>query len=301
MIDPDELTPPARGRLSLHLALIRVPQWSKNLFVLAPLFFSQQLFEPHAVLEAIAAVVVFSLVASAVYIVNDVADREHDRQHPDKASRPLAAGQLRPGEAYVTLTVALAGSAAVTLFVGYRLAFAGVILSYLVMNLAYTFWLKHVPLADVFVIGSGFVLRVVAGSLAIGVFPTSWIILSTGLLALFMALGKRRADLEVEDGSGRGALAGYSQGFIDVSLGALAAAIIAFYALFTVSDYSLEQFGSEHLYLTTFPVVAGLLRYLQAVMVEGRFGSPTEIALRDRPLQLIVALWLAIFFVFAYV
>lgn len=171
---------------------------------------------------------------------------------------------------------------------------------YAVINVAYSYALRAVELVDVVVIAAGFVLRVLAGAAAVEVAPSSWIILSTGLLALLLALGKRRVDLGVETSTDRAALNGYTKEFIDTALATLAASVIAFYALFTTSDYSAERFRAEHLYLTTFFVALGVVRFLQLVIAYERHGSPTDIALRDRPIQVLVAGWLITFYVLAY-
>jgi 4-hydroxybenzoate polyprenyltransferase len=172
--------------------------------------------------------------------------------------------------------------------------------AYLLMNVAYSLWLKHVALVDVVVIAAGFVLRLVAGTYAVDVEPSSWIVLTTGLGALLLALGKRRGDVEEEQAEHRASLSGYSLAFIDQALAMMAAATVVVYALYTVSTYAQDRFDAPLLYLTTFPVVVGILRYLQLVMVHGQYGSPTEVALHDRPLQLVVVIWLAMFAFFVY-
>jgi 4-hydroxybenzoate polyprenyltransferase len=144
------------------------------------------------------------------------------------------------------------------------------------------------------------VLRLVAGTYAVDVPPSSWIVLCTGLLALFLALGKRRGDLERELATSRESLSGYTVAYIDQALGMMGAATIVVYALFTVSEYAEARYDAPLLYLTTFPVTIGLLRYLQIVLVEGRYASPADIALRDRPLQLVGLIWLAMFAIFVY-
>lgn len=293
------------GAAGLHVALgqrlllLRPHQWTKNLFVIAPLFFSGRFDELSSVLNAIAAFLTFSLAASAVYALNDIADREEDARHPVKRTRPVASGAVGVREAYAIMVGCAVLAVVPGLVRELSPAFWAVIGCYVAINVTYSFWLRHYPLVDVTVIASGFVLRVLAGAWALPEEPSSWIILCTGLLALFLALGKRRADLLGEDRSRR-SLEGYDLQFVDTSLGALGAATIAFYALFTVSDYSLEQFDSDTLYLTTFPVALGILRYLQILIVKGSRASPTEIALGDRPLWLIVGVWIASFAVLTY-
>jgi len=282
------------------VALARIPHWTKNGFVLAPLVFSKELGDAAAVGRAVSAFVVFSLVSSAVYALNDWMDREADARHPVKARRPLASGELTARDAAWLATACIGLALTVGLVAGLGIGFWAVIGSYLTINIAYSMGLRHVELVDVCVIASGFVLRVLAGTTALDVDASSWIILSTGLLAMLLALGKRRTDLAQEEVGHRRSLEGYSVEFIDAALACLAASVIGFYALFTVSDYAQERFGSHELYLTTFWVVVGILRYLQTIIAHGQLGSPTDIALRDRPLQVIVAGWIGTFWLLAY-
>lgn len=280
--------------------LLRVPEWTKNLFVLAPLFFSDSFTELSQVARAAAAFGVFCLVASFVYVVNDWFDREEDARHPTKRDRPIASGRVDGRQAAVVGILLLVGAAALGLFAGLGGAFWVVIGAYLAINVAYSTFLRHVDLVDVCIVAAGFVLRVLAGSQAIDVPASPWIILSTGLLALLLALGKRRVDLSLEGADRRRSLAGYSVEFIDIALATLAASVIGFYALFTLSDYTLEKFGTGDLYLTTFFVVIGVLRYLQVVIGYQRQASPTAIALNDRPMQAMILGWLVSFALIAF-
>jgi 4-hydroxybenzoate polyprenyltransferase len=281
-------------------ALMRPRQWVKNAFVLAGLFFSDQLFEARAVGKAAAAAAAFCLISSAVYCFNDIADMQADAAHPRKSQRPVAAGLVAPRQAAgqgVALLVAAAAIVGAT-----RLAWevVAVLVGYVALNGLYSTWLKHSSLVDVVVVAAGFVLRLVAGTYAVEVSPSSWIVLSTGLLALFLALAKRRGDLSLEGSAHRRALGGYTIAFVDQALAMTGASTTVVYALFTVSDYAQQRFDAPLLYLTTFPVVIGILRYLQLVMVEGGYGSPEELALRDRPLQVVGALWVLVFAAFVY-
>lgn len=283
-----------------YLDVMRPRQWAKSVFVVAPLFFSGQLSDPYSVAAAVLAAVVFALVASAVYVINDLADVEADRLHPVKQQRPIASGQMSRQGAITWFVLLLASASAISIGFAFPPAVVGILVSYLLLNIAYSTKLRDVPLMDVAIIGAGFVLRVLAGAFAIDVEPSSWIILATGLLALLMAFGKRRADLGVEGADSRNSLHGYTKEFIDISVGVLAAAVIAFYALFTVSDYAIERFGSGYLHVTTFLVVIGILRYLQLVMVYEPEGSPTDIVWGDRPLQAVILAWLLAFSVLTY-
>jgi 4-hydroxybenzoate polyprenyltransferase len=283
-----------------YIALARPRQWVKNGAVLAGLFFSEKLDRAASIEQSLAATAAFCLVSSAVYCVNDIADRAADASHPEKRNRPLASGALQPRDATIAAVVLVLGAAAIVTVSGLAWQVPVIMAGYLVLNVAYSLWLKHLALLDVVVIASGFVLRLVAGTYAVGVPPSSWIVLCTGLLSLFLALGKRRGDLEREGIAERPSLDGYTIAFIDQALGMMAAATVVVYALFTVSDYAQFRFHAEALYLTTFPVVVGILRYLQVVVVQGVYGSPADIVLRDRPLQLIGAIWLGLFALFVY-
>jgi 4-hydroxybenzoate polyprenyltransferase len=292
---------PRRGRLAAAVALIRVPHWVKNVFVLAPLLFSKMFDDESAVLRALAAFAVFCLASSLVYVVNDWFDRFDDATHPLKRVRPFASGELRGAEGVAVGAVLVLVAAAVGLAAGLAPEFWLVVAIYLVLNVAYSTVLRSIALVDISVIAAGFVLRLLAGSAALSVEPSEWIVLATGLMALLLALGKRRTDLGQESSDLRPSLGGYSVEFIDTALSALAASVIGFYALFTVSDYALERYSSSYLYVTTFWVAIGIVRYLQVVIALGSQGSPTEIALRDRPLQVITLGWLATFVLVAFV
>ena len=283
------------------LRLLRPKQWSKNVFVLVPLLFSKKLTDPTAIRNILGAFVVFCLVASFVYILNDWRDREEDAAHPTKSQRPLASGEVTTGQGLAAAFACAVVAAALTVVFGFDVAFVAVIGTYVIINLAYSFGLRHVALLDILIIAAGFVLRILAGTTAIHVEASQFLILCGGLLALLLAVGKRRADLKSDSAANRPALADYSVEFIDVALAVLASAVIGFYCLFTVSDYAIDRYGSDLLYLTTFFVVAGVLRYLQLVIGKGTDAGPTEIALGDRFIQVTGVLWAIAFILIGYV
>ncbi len=239
--------------------------------------------------------------ASFVYIVNDWRDRDEDARHPTKSGRPLASGAVSGRTAALVAGLCLAVTAAATVIFGFNSAFVAVIACYILINLAYSFGLRRVALIDVFVISAGFVLRILAGTTAIDVDASQFLILSGGLLALLLAFGKRRSDLTTEPERSRPSLTGYSIEFIDVALATLSAAVIGFYCLYTVSDYAVERYGTDSLYVTTFFVVAGVLRYLQVVVNGTSTDGPTEIALKDRFIQGASLLWVLSFLLIGYV
>lgn len=275
-----------------HLRALRPHQWVKNVFVFAALIFSRSLTEPALALRALLAFAAFSLVASAIYLVNDVADFERDRLHPKKQKRPIAAGKVRRSTAL--------GMAALLAPAGLGLAFwlnlpTGVTLTaYGLMNLSYSLWLKHVVLLDVFIIALGFLLRVTAGAFAIAVGVSPWLLICTFFIALFLAFCKRRHELEsLGDAAAahRGILAHYSTPFIDKMIGALASMTVMSYALYTIDPRVISRVGTDALVLTVPLVLFGVFRYLYLVHIEQKGGSPTEIVLTDRGVQAVVALY----------
>jgi decaprenyl-phosphate phosphoribosyltransferase len=277
------------------LVLLRPNQWIKNLFVAAPLFFTPSALSLVSLGRILLGIACFCALASAMYVLNDWCDRDADRRHPKKRQRPLAAGTVATGTA---LSIALCLAAA-----GFALAivllppiFSQVLAGYVILNLAYSFWLKRISIIDVLVIAIGFVLRVYAGGFLIGVVPTVWIVACTLLLALFLALAKRRDDVVrgmTEDH--RPSLAGYDAPFLDTAVAVVLAALLVCYLLYTTQPENMARMHSDNLFLTVPFVIAGVLRYLQITIVEHRSGSPTRLAVTDRFLLLIILGWLATF------
>lgn len=271
---------------------VRPRQWTKNLIVFAPLIFAARLAQPDMLLRAAIAFVLFCLISGAVYLMNDVRDAESDRRHERKKLRPIAAGELDPkvalAAAFVLLAVALAGSVALSPL------FAVVASSYLVLQIAYTLFLKHQVILDVMCISAGFVLRAVAGTVAIAVPASSWLLACAALLALFLGLGKRRSELLLADAGGplhRPVLDHYSTQLIDQMVSAVTAATIVTYALYTSVSSSSQ---SHHYLMLTVPfVVYGLFRYLYLVHHRQLGGNPEDILLTDLPLVIAIGLWAA--------
>ncbi len=280
--------------------LMRPRQWVKNAFVVAPLFFSPWAVNVASVRAVAIAVVVFCLLSSAVYVINDYFDREGDRLHPEKKFRPLASGEVTPGQGIALAIGLLVLSAALSSFLlTPRFAvFAG---TYFVINLLYSIWLKHVAILDVLIVAAGFVLRIDAGASVVDVSPSVWISLATGLLALFMALAKRRDDLvKTMTNTHRASLSGYNLRFVDTCLAMTLAALIVCYLMYTTDTETIRRFKTEHLWLTSTFVIAGVMRYLQITLVEERSGSPTDIVLTDRFLIVTVIGWAFAFGVLIY-
>ena len=280
-----------REMLKAIIRAMRPRQWPKNVFIFAALVFDEQLTQKEPLLRTIAGFVLLCLISSAVYLLNDIADVESDRQHPTKRNRPIAAGQLSIPLALV-LAIAMA---ALALAAGFALepSFGWIITLYFVINLLYSLWLKHKPIIDVMIIAAGFVLRVAAGVVLIEVARFSpWLYVCTTLLALIIGFGKRRAEIILlADGANahRKVLDGYTIGFLDQLIVVVSATTIMAYSLYTFSALDLP---SNHLMMLTIPfVIYGVFRYLYLIHVEDAGGAPEELILTDRPLLATLIFW----------
>ena len=285
--------------LKALLRAMRPRQWTKNGFVFFALIFDKQLFLLGPFLRTLAGFLLFCLISSAVYLFNDITDVEADRQHPEKKHRPLASGELAVGVAQgAALILALT-----SLSLGYLLepVFAGMMALYFIINQLYSRWLKHVPILDVLIISSGFVLRVAAGVALITVERFSpWLYMITILFSLYLGLGKRRAEMDLlaEDASAhRKVLDGYTIPLLDQYITIVSGMTIVAYSLYT---FSAPNLPANHSMMLTIPfVVYGIFRYLQLIQTGHAAGAPDEVALKDRPLQFTVLLWgLAVISVF---
>jgi 4-hydroxybenzoate polyprenyltransferase len=279
--------------LVLHVLLsLRPAQWSKNLLVFAGLLFGRRLLDPAAVLDAGLAFVVFCGLSGAVYLVNDIADREADQRHPLKAQRPIASGALSVS----TATAVALGLGVVCLAVSYVVgpAFSGVATAYLALQILYSFVLKDIVIIDVLTIAIGFVLRAVGGAVAVRVEISYWLLVCTILLALFIALAKRRHEivlLSAGAASHRAILGEYSPYLLDQMIGVVTASTLISYVFYTISPETQAKFGTTWLGLTIpFPLY-GIFRYLYLVHQREGGGSPADLLLTDRPLLACVALW----------
>ncbi len=276
---------------SLFVSL-RPDQWTKNLIVFAALIFAVKLLDPAATAKAAAAFLIFCALSGAVYLVNDVADREQDRLHPVKRMRPIASGELSPGAARIAAVVLSA--VALTASFALRPAFGAAAVAYLALFVVYTRTLKHVVVLDVMTIAIGFVLRAVAGGLVISVHISNWLLVCTMLGALFLGLAKRRHEITLlaEGASGhRRILEEYDPYLLDQMIGVVAAATMVAYIIYCASPETHAYFGTEWMVLTTpFPIY-GLFRYLYLVHRKAGGGSPSNMLLEDRPLLACVLLW----------
>jgi 4-hydroxybenzoate polyprenyltransferase len=277
--------------LNLIIAL-RPGQWTKNLLVFAGLIFGMQLFVPSAVIRAIAAFVIFCGLSGAVYLVNDIADRESDRQHPLKAQRPIASGALAVPTAWTVALILSAAALAGSAILGWR--FTAVAVSFLTLQALYSGPLKHIVIIDVLTLATGFVLRAIAGAVAVNVEISHWLLVCTILLALFIALAKRRHEivlLAASATSHRPILGEYSAYLLDQMISVVTASTLITYVFYTVSPETQEKFGTPWLGLTIpFPLY-GIFRYLYLVHQREGGGSPADLLLTDRPLLICVALW----------
>ena len=288
--------------LTALIKTMRPRQWvTKNIFIFAALVADRQLFKPEAFLRTLAGFALFSLISSCVYIINDLADVEADRQHPEKKNRPIASGKL-PVSVAITAAVVFV---IITFVLAYLLApsLLAVIGGYFVINLAYSKWLKHIPILDVLIISTGFVLRVGAGVTLIEVERFSpWLYVVMTLLSLFLGFGKRRAELALlahGAGSHRKVLDGYTLPLLDQYIMIVSGATIVAYSLYTFSAPNLPE---NHSMMLTIPfVVYAIFRYMYLIEVKHEGGAPEEVLLSDRPFQLAMLFWgltvLAIFYI----
>lgn len=285
--------------MSPAFKLIRPHQWVKNAFVAAPLFFTPEAVDATSVLLVVAGIACFCVLSSGVYVLNDYLDREADRQHPLKCTRPLAAGTVGVPTALTLMVALVAGGLVGAFLLGTE--FGVIALVYFLVNVAYSTLLKRVSIIDVMLVALGFVLRVYAGGALIDVTPSVWIISCTMLLALFIALAKRRDDLVKGLGNEhRESLAGYSKQFLDTAIAVVLAALLVSYLLYTTEPENRARFHTDQLYVTAPFVIAGVLRYLQITLVEERSGTPTRVVLTDAFLRYAVLGWIAVFAVLIY-
>lgn len=283
------------------IKLLRPAQWVKNTFVLAPLLFSQKFHNTNACIKTLAAFAVFCAASSAVYIFNDLCDRKEDREHPVKKHRPLASGLIGVAPAIVLLLIlaGVAGGGGVLL----GKQFLAMLVVFLGVNAAYSLKLKHVVILDVMLISFGFVLRIMAGSFAIGVKPSHWLVLCTAMISLFLGFAKRRTELVSagESPQSRLVLKEYSLGFLDQAIAMMTGITIVCYVLYTIDFQTEAMFGTHDLVLTVPFVVYGLFRYLYLVYHRHQGEDPSLLAMKDPFLLINLVLWvLACFVIIRY-
>ena len=276
--------------------LIRPHQYIKNFFVFAPLFFAAKFTNISLLIDTTVAFFAFSLAASSIYVLNDYLDIEDDKKHPKKRMRPLASGAISKPQAILIMIIMFSSS--VALLVSTSVEALGIMLIYVCMNIAYSVRLKHVAILDVTIIAIGFVLRLFIGSVVTNIPLSSWIVVMTFLLALFMALAKRRDNVLIYLDTGkkmRKVIDGYNLQLVDTAMAIMASVVIIAYITYTTSAEVAARVDSSYLYLTALFVTLGIMRYLQIAYVHLDSGSPTKIVTKDRFIQLVLVGWLISF------
>ncbi len=277
------------------LTLLRPEHWVKNLFIFIPAFFAARLNDPALLRNAVLGFVSFCLIASAVYVLNDMVDAPHDRNHPDKNRRPIASGAIRVPQAIVILVLLLLLGGGLSAYLSTSMLIFSLL--YFLVNVFYSFSLKHIAIIDVSLIGLGFLLRIFAGGAVTGVAVSQWLIVLTFLLALILGLAKRRGEYVIAMGENnfRKSLEGYNLPFLDVSITVCSTVAIVAYLMYCFSPEVTERIGSGQIYYTAFFVILGILRYLQLTLVFNKTESPTRALLRDIFLQLVLLAWIGAF------
>ena len=288
-----------------YIHLLRPLQWLKNGFVFAPIFFSSNLLRWELFWPTLIVFMAFCLISSAIYCFNDLRDVEADRLHPKKRLRPIASGAVSIKSGYVMMIVCTIGAFALLPFAqSINTPYLYLILAtYWVMNMAYCLWLKQYALIDVTIIAIGFVMRVLIGGLTTDIWISHWLVLMTFLVTLFLAFTKRNDDYRIYEQTGikpRVSISGYNKTFINEATAIIASVTLVCYIMYTMSPEVIERMGTRYVYLTSGWVLAGLLRYLQNMIVFGLSGSPTKSLVKDHFIQFCIFGWLASFFVIIY-
>ncbi len=281
---------------------LRISQWIKNFFVFAPLIFSQNVFNWPLLFRTIIAFVLFCILSGAAYILNDIRDVQEDRVHPVKSKRPLASGKLKTSHAlFACILLALAGLGGGFLI---DISFFIALLVYLLLQIAYSSWLKHVVIIDVLVVAAGYLIRVIAGGLAVEIQISPWLFICTFLIALFLALSKRRHELVLLDKKAethRPILKEYTPQLLDQMIAVVTASTVISYCLYTISSETVAKFGTKNLLFTVPFVLYGIFRYLYLVHQKDEGGSPEALIIKDKPLLVDVFLWIAAAMLILYI
>jgi 4-hydroxybenzoate polyprenyltransferase len=288
-----------------YLKLLRIKQWIKNIFVFAPLFFSNNLFVKDYWYPSILSFFSFCFISSSIYCLNDLCDVKLDRLHPRKKTRPIALGEVSIKGGYIFMLLCALISVVIVLILSPYNFFnlLCVIMGYWILNVAYCLKLKRYAILDVIIISFGFVLRVLAGGIALGIWVSHWLILLTFLLALFLAFTKRYDDFSIYEKTGikpRVSISGYNKFFIGEASAIIASITVVCYIMYTMSEEVTTRMGSRYTYLTSVWVLAGILRYLQTMIVYNQSGSPTRSLVNDHFIHLCVVGWLLSFFFIIY-
>jgi decaprenyl-phosphate phosphoribosyltransferase len=292
----------APATMKHYIKLLRPKQWAKNLFLFVPLFFAGKFFELDKIVLLIGGFFAFSFLASSIYIINDYRDIEDDKKHPEKRNRPLAAGTVNKSYSIVLSVLLTILGFVIAYIVDDSGKFLFISAIYYVLNMLYSFGLKNIAIVDILILATGFVLRVKGGAQLAHVNTTEWFIIMTFLLALFMAIAKRRDDVILKINTGaemRKSMKGYSLEFLNTMLGLFCAILIVSYINFTVTPAAHQKYGFRLFYTALF-VIAALMRYLQITFIHNKAGSPTDVLYKDRFIQITLVLWAASFFVILY-
>lgn len=289
-----------------YIKLLRPKDWAKNLFLFIPSFFAGKLFHPQSLILQfewlIGGFFAFSFLASSIYIINDYRDVEDDKKHPQKKFRPIASGKVKKNVALLISIILMILGFGISYLLDNSGKFLFITLLYYILNMGYCFGLKNISIVDILIVSTGFVLRVKGGAELGKVEITEWLTIMTFLLALFMAIAKRRDDVMLKVATGaemRKSMKGYSLEFLNTLLSLFCAILIVSYINYTVSGALYHQFG-HRLYYTSLFVIAGIMRYLQITFVLNKAGSPTEILYKDRFIQITLLLWVISFYVILY-
>lgn len=289
------------------VSLLRPKQWLKNLFVFMPAFFSGMLSDPFCLINSIIGFGIFCLASSSIYCLNDSVDKETDRLHPSKRSRPVASGKVSQSTALVLMVVLILCSAGLCFLFGIwssTLKALGIVAFYFVLNVFYCFILKNIAIVDAMTVAVGFVLRVVLGGVVCDIWLSPWIVVLTFLLALFLSFSKRHSDYVLYQETGvlyKKTLKDYNLSFLNLILGILAAVTIVSYLMYTLSSEVMERMGNLYLFVTSIFVIMAVLRYLQLAIVGKATGSPTNTLLHDVFLQSMIVCWILSYVIIIYI
>ena len=289
--------------MKYYFKLLRPKDWAKNLFLFVPSFFAGHIFVASKIQLLLTGFAAFSCIASSIYIINDYRDIENDRKHPKKCNRPLASGKVKPSQALFICALLIVVGVTLAYVADTGLGFLYVLGAYFLINLAYSFGLKNIAILDMLILATGFVFRVKSGAIIIKVDSSDWMIIMTFLLALFMAIAKRRDDLLLQETSGtemRKSMSGYNMNYLDIMLGLFSAIIIVAYISYTVAPRTIIRLGTYRMYYSSVFVIAGIMRYLQVVFVKKQSGSPTDTLYSDRFIQATIALWVISIYILLY-
>lgn len=287
--------------MKAYIQLIRPKDWAKNSFLFIPLFFAGEIFNTEILLQELIGFFCFSFVASGIYIINDYRDIADDQLHPVKRNRPLASGAVSKTTAIIICSLLIITGLAMAWFI--RDKFFFVLALYFLLNIGYSFGLKNISILDIIIISIGFVLRVKSGAVIARIGLSEWLVIMVFLLALFMAMAKRRDDVLIKISSGndmRKSVKGYNLEFINTAISLICAVILVAYLMYSMSPETMARLDTYRLYYTSLFVIAGVFRYLQLIFVQQDSQSPTKILYKDRFIQLCILMWVISFYIILY-